>query len=113
MVINGREIGLFYSVGAHCAYSDYLIKNPEDSVSSAIIQKAILMNKAWLDTRKQAGETDLPKALTRDELYALPMAVLNQLADEVAAQEKADTEVTVEVAEPKGKNGKSAAKKQG
>lgn len=109
MQINGREVGLFYSVGAHCAYSEYLIKHPEDSVSSAIIQKALLMNKAWLEARKREGDTDLPKPLTRDELNMLPMAVLNQLADEVAAQEKADSEVTVE-AETR-KNAKSAAKK--
>jgi len=109
MIINNREVGLFYSVGAHCAYSEYLIKHPEDSVSSAVIQKALLMNKAWLEARKRAGDTDLPKPLTRDEIYQLPMVVLNELADEVAAQEKRDSEVTVETAEPKGKNAKSAA----
>lgn len=109
MIINGREVGLFYSVGAHCAYSEYLIKHPDESVSSAVIQKAVLMNKAWLDAQKKEGNTDLPAALTRDELYSLPMAVLNELIKEIDAQEKADSEVTVETQEPKGKKAKSAA----
>lgn len=108
MIINDREVGLFYSIGAHCAYSEYLIKHPEESVSSAIIQKALLMNKAWLEAKKRAGETDLPKQLTRDELYALPMQVLTELMELVEKQEKADTGVSVETEEPKGKNAKSA-----
>lgn len=109
MEINGREVGLFYSVGAHCAYSEYIIKNPEESVSTAIIQKAMIMNKAWLEARKKAGETDLPAPLTREELFSLPMYVLNELTEAITAQEKADSEVTVETEEPKGKKAKSAA----
>lgn len=110
MYINNREIGLFYSVGAHCAYSDYIIKHPDENISSAMIQKAILMNKAWLDAKKREGEANLPKPLTREELYELPASVLSELIDAVNAQEKLDSEVTVETEEPKRKKGESAAK---
>ena len=113
MIINNRDVGFFYSVGAHCAYSDFLIKNPEASVSAAVLQKAILMNEAWLEARKEAGETDLPAPLTEEELKKCPMHVFNSMVLEIDAQEKRDSEVTVETEEPKegkGKNGKSAAK---
>lgn len=113
MTINGREVDFFYSVGAHCAYSDFLVKNPEMNVSSAVIRKAELMNQAWLDARKDAGETNLPEPLKAEELNKLPMSVFNQLVLELEAAEKRDSEVTVEAEEPKegkGKNGRSAAK---
>lgn len=108
MEINGREVGLFYSIQAHCEYSEYLIKNPEESVAAAIIHKAILMNKAWLAAQKAEGVEDLPKPLTREELGRLPVSVLNQLGEAIQKQEKKDSEVTVETEEPKGKKGKSA-----
>lgn len=113
MIINNREVGFFYSVGAHCAYSDYIIKNPEDSVSAAVIRKAVIMNEAWLEAKRDAGDADLPEPLNEAELKKLPMRVFNELVLEIEAQEKKDSEVTVETEEPKegkGKNGKSAAK---
>lgn len=113
MTINGREVGFFYSVGAHCAYSDYIIKNPEDSVAAAVLKKAELMNEAWLEAKRDAGETDLPEALTAAELHKLPARVFIELTQILEEQEKKDCEVTVEAEEPKegkGKNGRSAAK---
>ena len=113
MIINKREVGFFYSVGAHCAYSDYIIKNPEDPVSEAVLKKAVLMNAAWLEARREAGETDLPEPLTVEELKKCPMSVFAVLASEIEEQEKKDSEVTVEAEEPKegkGKNGRSAEK---
>lgn len=105
LVINGREIGLYYSVWAHCEYSDWLLKNQEDrSFSSGIVTEAVIMSKAYC--KEHGGEP-----LTAKEILDLPACVFYDLLKAVQEQEKADSTRTVEVEEEPEKNGESAAEK--
>ena len=47
MVINGKDYGFFYSVWAHCEYSDYIVKNPtkDDEITFNCIDESYLMGK--------------------------------------------------------------------
>ena len=99
--INGRKIGLYYSVWAHCEFNDWVVKNAERSYVSAIVQKAVIMSKAYCD--KEGG-----KPLTAKEILGLPEYIFEELAQAVMDQEKADSTRTVEAEEPSG-NVESAA----
>lgn len=100
--INGREIGLSYSVWAHCEFNDWVVKNAERSYVSAIVQKAAIMSKAYC--RIHGGEP-----LTVKEILDLPEYVFEDLAIAVNDQEKADSTRTVEVEADQG-NAKGAAR---
>lgn len=100
--INGKEYGFYYSVWAHCELNDWIVKNPERSYASAIVQKAVIMSKAYC---KVHGGT----ALTPKDLADLPVYVFGELDTVLAEQEKADSERTVEVADEKPGNAESAA----
>jgi len=101
--INGKEYGLLYTVWAHCEFNDWVVKNGERSYVSAIIQKAVIMSKAYCDVN---GGTSLnPK-----ELMTLPKYVFDEIAVAIEEQEKADSERTVETKEVKSKNAKGSAK---
>lgn len=104
MQINGREIGFFYSVWAHCEFNDWIVKNPNSSYASAIIQKAVIMSKAYNDLH---GIKEPP--LSTKELLGLPKRVFDELQIETDLAEKRDSERTVESA-PSAKNGRSSAK---
>lgn len=102
--INGREIGLYYSVWAHCEYNDWLLKNQEErSFSSGILNEAIIMSKAYC--RVHGGTP-----LTAKEILDLPAYEFHELLVAVQEQEKADSVRTVEVEDSQEKNGESAAK---
>lgn len=105
--INGREIGLMYTIGVHCDYSDILIKKPDISVAAALIEKALLMNKAYLDaTRSQAAP------LTREELRAMPFWQFTELTNAIKEQENEDSRIQIHTKEPEDqkKNAGSAEK---
>lgn len=104
MQINGREIGFFYSVWAHCEFNDWIVKNPNSSYASAIVQKAVIMSKAYNDLH---GIKEPP--LSTKELLGLPKVVFDELQIETDLAEKRDSERTVESA-PSAKNGRSSAK---
>ena len=101
MIINGEDYGFFYSVWAHCEYSDYIVKNPEVSMAHATVQKAIIMNEAF-----RKANNGGPK-LTTDILFNLPGRDFIALQKTLKEQEKEDTAVTVEAEPVKGK-GKNA-----
>ena len=102
MIINGKEFGFFYSVGAVCDFNDWVVKNPERSYASAVMQKALLMSKAYC--KKHGGTPLSPK-----DFIDLPARVFTEIEATITAQEKADSERTVEVAEDKSGNAESAA----
>ena len=102
MNINGKEYGFYYSVGAVCDFNDWVVKNPERSYYSAVMQKAVVMSKAYCKVHGGAS-------LTLKELVDLPAYVLLELDNALAEQEKKDSERTVEVAEDKSGNAESAA----
>ena len=101
--INGREIGLAYTVKAHCDFTDWIVKHGQDvSADHALAQKAIIMSQAYCD--KNGG-----KPLTLEELKDQPFYVLKELGEAVDEQELKDSERTVETETPPGKKEKSAA----
>lgn len=102
MDINGKEVNFFYSVGARCEYEEYCINHPKASVTRAIINKAIIMNRAYNVANGITG------GITEKELMALPNERFEELALAIDAQEKKDSGITVETEEIKSKNGKSA-----
>lgn len=102
MIINGKEYKFFYSVWAHCELNDWIVKNPNSSYASAMVQKALIMSKAYADTN--GGPV-----LSAKELMKLPKVVFDELVAEMDAAEKRDSERTVESA-PAGKNAESSGK---
>ena len=102
MVINGKEYGFFYSVWAHCEFNDWVVKNPKASLASAMIQRAVIMSKAYADAH------DGPVLSAKDVLN-LPKYVFDELIAETDAAEKRDSERTVESA-PSAKNAGSSGK---
>lgn len=61
--INGKEYGFYYSVWAHCELNDWIVKNPERSYASAIVQKAVIMSKAYV--KAHGGAALKPQDLCR------------------------------------------------
>lgn len=100
--INGREIGLFYSVWAHCEWNDWILKNQDRSYASALVQKAVIMSKAYCD--ENGG-----KPLATKEILNLPEYVFEELSKAVMEQEAADSVRTVETDDSDAKNAESAA----
>ena len=106
MKINGKEFGMFYSTGAHCAWNNYLVANPNVGVSEATVMRAVFMHDAY----NKANGIKESNPVTKEAIMKLPYSVLQELEKAVDEQVKKDSLVTVETEEPKGKNGKSAAK---
>lgn len=102
MIINGKEYGFFYSVWAHCEFNDWVVKNPKASLASAMIQRAVIMSKAYADAN--GGPV-----LSAKDVLNLPKYVFDELIAETDAAEKRDSERTVESA-PSAKNAESSAK---
>ena len=100
--INGKEYGFYYSVWAHCEFNDWIVKNADRSYVSAVVQKAVIMSKAYCKTHGGSS-------LNAKEILDLPEYVFEELAVALAEQEKHDSERTVEVAEDGQGNAKSAA----
>lgn len=103
MILNGVEYGFYYSVWAHCEYSDWLVSHQEVSIARATVQKAIIMNEAY---RKLNGGPQLKP----EDIINLPAREYTALEAELTRQQAEDTEVTVEAEAPKGKNGRSPGK---
>ena len=103
MEIKGKEVKFFYSVGARCEYEEYIIAHPKVSVSRALVNKAIIMNRAYNRANGINGGD-----ITEKELLELPNAQFEEMALDLDAQEKKDSGITVETEEVKSKNGKSA-----
>ena len=98
--LNGKEYGLFYSVKAHCDYDDYVCEHQNVSVTRAIIQKALIMSKAYCDLH---GGTPLKSA----DIMGLPNREYMKLMKAVAEQEAEDSNSEIET-EPTEKNAVSS-----
>ena len=107
--IGERDIGLMYTIGVHCDYSDILIEQPDISVAAALIEKALLMNQAYLEaTKSQAAP------LTREDLRAMPFWQFAELTKAIKEQENIDSRIEIHTKEPEDqqKNAGSAVKSQ-
>lgn len=106
MIINGKEYGLFYSVGAKCAFDNWMVKNGKTkSVSESIVALALYMNEAY--TKANGGG----EKLTSEMLFSLPAKEYDALAVAVDEQVTADSAVTVEAEPEKPKKAKSPGQK--
>lgn len=94
--LNGKEYGLFYSVRAHCDYDDYICEHQNVSMTRAIIQKALIMSKAYCD---EHGGTPLKSA----DIMNLPNSEYMKLMKAVVEQESKDSNIEIET-EPTEKN---------
>lgn len=96
MLINGKEIGFYYSVWAHCEYMDYLVSHKEVSVPHAIMQKALILNEGYIKAGRGGDR------LTPDDFEDLPASAFFEIQDALTKQEAEDSKVSVE-AKDKGK----------
>ena len=105
MEINGKEYGLFYSVGAHIAFDNWAVQHAKSSYAEGVIQKFTCMVLAYNEVNG-IKDNDPP---TKEDLAKLPNYVFEEIMAEVLKCEKKDSERKVE-AEAKG-NAKSTARK--
>lgn len=105
MKINGRDVHFAYTIGAKCDFEDWYVMHENSSVSTAIVERALIMNRAWINANNPKE-----KPLTREELRNLPANEFDALAAALDVQEKKDSRQTVEAEPEKGteKNAKSA-----
>lgn len=104
MKIQGKEYGLFYSIGAHVAFDNWVIANPKASWTEGVLMKFGFMVMAYNSAHKIKQEPP-----TKEQLAMLPNSVFEELAEAVMECEKADTERKVEAEPKKGKNARSTA----
>lgn len=102
---DGRELHFFFSIGAMCDYSDFVLRNPSGDVSvgRATVYKAVVMNKAYIDANG-TGE----KPITEKEIGSLPVWAFEELK---AVLDKQEEEDSVRRIEAKPKNVKAAGPK--
>lgn len=102
MIINGKEYGLAYTIGARCDYDDFVFAHKDEMLSytHGLIMRAVFMSKAYVATN--GGE-----ALTYEMLRALPNSEFDKLIDEMNRQIEEDSKVTVEAEAAKPKKEKS------
>ena len=99
MIINGKERGFAYTVGAWCDINDYVVANPDVSAATANLHKAVIMNRAFNDAN------GIDDGLTIEELRKLPASVMFELLDEIKKAETEGSARTVETEEKKPENG--------
>ena len=99
MNINGKEIGLRYTVGCAAWFAEYVNAHQDEAVISIYAKLMPKMNEAYV--RTYGGET-----ITEDEIMDMDFSEMMEVKEELEAIIKCDSKTTVEVAEPKGKKGK-------
>ncbi len=92
MKINGKELGLAYTVGAHCEWDSYIVKNQQTAVSEAQIERIMIMHRAWC----RANKVPDAQKVTRDEILSQPNRIFDEMVNLAEATAKADSEVTIE-----------------
>lgn len=99
MLINGKERGFFYSVGAHLAMGDLeMEKAKANGRIRAVVHSAVIMNKAFEDRKAMDDPDYKPDYLTLEEVNLLPMYRLKELSEttETAIREGMQIEVEAE-----------------
>lgn len=107
-VLDNRELHFFYSVGARCDISEWIIKHGGlERVSADLLTvfQAVVMHRAYIQANK-TGE----QPVTEEELRNLPAVELSKLSEAVDNQVRLDSGISVEVEEVKTKNAKAGTK---
>ena len=103
--INGKEYGLFYSIGANIAFNNWVLEHKNACFIEGEVQKLLYMMYAYNDTH---GIKDEP--VSKDIIMNLPNSELAAILEAVKAQEKQDTDRKVEAEPVKGKNTESVGR---
>lgn len=90
MIVNGKEVGFLFNVGAYCDYSDWVVVNKSASVASAKLVKVECMSRAW------AAERNSKDYLTVAELRKMMPYELEEILEAVEAAEEAGSQRQIE-----------------
>lgn len=104
MTLNGKEYGLFYSIGARCKFDSWIVNHENASMTEGIVQRTLFMNDAYV--KNFGGEK-----LTLDIIYSLPAKDFDILMEAQQEQFDKDSAVTVEAEEERPKKARNAARK--
>ena len=99
--LNGKEYGLYWSVGARCMWEGWVVTNQKAPVVEGYVMKALAMIDAYNKANKVSGK------ITKEEIYSLPNREFDALMKAVDAQEEEDSKVTVEAEAEKPKKARS------
>lgn len=105
LTLNGKEYGLFWSIGARCKFDTWIVKNPDAPMSDGIVHRALMMNEAYVKANG-GGEK-----LTLDMIYSLPSKDFDALVKAQEEQFNIDSAISVEAEEEKPKKAKNATLK--
>lgn len=103
MLINGKEIGFYYSVWAHCEFADYLLSHKDVSIARAMMQKALIMNEAYVKAGRGGDR------LTPEDFEDLPIKAYSEIETALKNQEAEDMGTTIET-KTKGKKTENPVK---
>lgn len=103
MEINGKELGMAYTVGAHTEWQSWVVANPEKSLAEAQVESVVIMHKWWCRLNK----TPEKQRVTREEILEQPYEIFKEMTTLAEATMKADKHQSIEA---ESKNQKSAAR---
>lgn len=102
VTINGREIGLRYTVKTHLSFLEWVEANEKASMDAGYLHIIPIMSESY--AKKNSGE-----ALTVEDIEDMDYADFAALKEEARIVMSLDSRQQVETKEPKGKNAESAA----
>lgn len=102
MEVNGKELGMAYTVGAHTEWQNWVVANPNKSLADAKLESVIIMHKWWCLQNKIPEK----QRVTREEILAQPFAIFDEMTNLAEAVMKGDKHQSIEA---RSKNRKSAA----
>lgn len=113
MKIHGREIGMRLTIGATLEIAKLTPHENIDEIGelignstfagqmNLIVKFIVAMSKGYESAKRFEDPTYTPNPLTEEEILSLDMQTLTALQEAAFAAYKGDSEVTVEVEEPK------------
>ena len=113
MQIHGREIGMRLTIGATLEIAKLTPHESIDEIGSLIenstfagqmnliVKFIAAMSRGYEEAKRFEEKNYIPNPLTEDEILSLDMQTLTALQEAAFAAYKGDSEITVEVEEPK------------
>lgn len=102
MQINGKELGMAYTIGAHTEWQSWVVANPEKSLAEAKVESVVIMHKWWCRLNKVAEK----QRVTREEILSQPFEIFEEMTTLAEATMKSDKHQSIEA---KSKNQTRAA----
>lgn len=101
MQINGKELGMAYTVGAHAEWQNWVVANPNKSLADAKVESVVIMHKWWCRLNKVPEK----QQVSREEILSQPFAVFEEMVALAEGVMKVDKHQSVEA---KSKNPRGA-----